>query len=554
MIHLKRVSIFAYLLALLFIFRTEGYASQKFGPKKMALLPITVNAEENLESLERGVFELLKSRLTILDTFFVFDRALVEGAIDSAGTLYGESLALVVGAQLKADYVLYGSLTTSKEKTSIMMSLVDIAGVKSKVTFLEHVANKDEVIPRVNQFINSLNVRDYCFSSTISDSQIVEEAKLDATKQPLTATKPIAQKHEPEEKKIFPKEYWKSPTYGMPIIGIALGDVDRDSANELVVLTENSLILYRCKGKNLLRIKEIYSLKNRYPLSVDIADINNNGTPEIFITALDDFQSRVNSTVLEFDGSSFPVIAKNIHFYLRVSKHQAEPILLGQKGSVKGPFVGKIFMMHAYSSNESKGKRGNRKGRQRLEYTPGKEITPSRSISVLGSALGNITGKSKPSLVAYDKFDYIKVLNQTGKEIWNNHETYGGNTRYFKLPTPETASEAITFFPMRIGLDDLDRDGTLEVIAVKNYAFAKNMIGTVRRYVKAHIEVFTWNNYGMIPLERSELIPNYVRDFAIGDFNNDGKKDFVAALILKESNSIFVKPQSTLIAYTLNLK
>jgi len=73
----------------------------------------------------------------------------------------------------------------------------------------------------------------------------------------------------------------------------------------------------------------------------------------------------------------------------------------------------------------------------------------------------------------------------------------------------------------------------------------------MRKYKKSHLEIFTWDGYGLTSQWKSGTISNYIRDFAIGDFDNDGKNEFVAALVLKQGKSVFVKPVSSIIAYEM---
>lgn len=210
-------------------------------------------------------------------------------------------------------------------------------------------------------------------------------------------------------------------------------------------------------------------------------------------------------------------------------------MLFGQSSSIAGAFSGKTYEVIW----------------DKKKYVSKKQILPSRNINVLGLAFGPIMNKN--AIVAYDRFDYIKVIDDiTGKEVWNSKEAYGGNTLYYKQQAREEAStENIDYLPMRLQIDDINKDGSVEVIAVKNHPGKLNFLGKVRYFKKSHIEIFTWDGLSLASQWKSGIISNYIRDFAIGDFDNDGKDEFVAALILKEGKSIFGKSQSSIIAYDL---
>jgi len=45
----------------------------------------------------------------------------------------------------------------------------------------------------------------------------------------------------------------------------------------------------------------------------------------------------------------------------------------------------------------------------------------------------------------------------------------------------------------------------------------------------------------------------YIPDYSIGDYDNDGQDELIAALILKEGKvALFTEPKSTIIAYELS--
>lgn len=508
-------------------------------PYRIAIIPFTINAEEELSHIKDGIYELLSSRLSKKDTVIIISRDETEKSLENIEKIHGESLALIVGAKLKANFVIYGSLTFSDQDSSIVMKVVDVSGENPSLAFSKGIKEIDKVIPQINLFATGINKQIFHYKETKKAEDSIQSPQVQV--QPIKEEKDsIITGSETAQPlpydKIFSEDFWGSETFNISIIGIALGDVDSDGTIETIVLTSKMVMMYRCVDNKFSKIKDIKKIKNNYPIGIDIADINGNGIPEIFVTTLDFSRTRATAFVLEFDGEQFNTISKKIRFYLRAVKlSDTTHMLFGQSSSIAGAFSGNTYELKW----------------DNWKYVSSKKILPSRNTNVLGLAYGPIMNKSN-AIVTYNTFDYIKIIDTTGQEVWNSEEAYGGNTLYYKLQARgEASTENIDYLPMRLQIDDINKDGSVEVIAVKNHPGKLNFLGKIRYFKKSHIEILTWDGLGLASQWKSGIISNYIRDFAIGDFDNDGKDEFVAALVLRESKSFFVKPKSSIIAFDM---
>jgi hypothetical protein len=59
---------------------------------------------------------------------------------------------------------------------------------------------------------------------------------------------------------------------------------------------------------------------------------------------------------------------------------------------------------------------------------------------------------------------------------------------------------------------------------------------------------FYWDGLGLAQDWKTLKLTGCIRDFAIGDFNNDGKTELAAAVVLDEARVMGTTPKSTLIA------
>ncbi len=606
-------------------------------PLKIALIPVTVNAEQDLSVTQQGVVELLQARLSNVKDVEILNVAETKKVADELSKYHGQSKALMVGARLGADYVVYGSLTQSKENISMLLKMIDVLGKRPPLSFSKHVKGTESVIPEVNLFatqiqediqfsseekqkkplqqsdetsdslfsIDSVVVQEEIADPTDSlasdDSSVSVEANLPAdstkaeidtmevslvdstqevtdttalvvqqdslremstddstmaavddsvvtidtsettnnTSSQLTDTSAVVDsKEEPTHKDstVFAKEFWKSRTYPVLFNGLVLGDVDKDGRIETVVVTDRVIQIYRCVNNKVAKVLDAKSLKNRYSIGIDLADINGNSYPEIFVTCLDVYQNRVVSMVIEFNGQEYVTLEKNLPWYLRVvTLADGSPVLFGQKHGKNAPYKGRIYQM--------KWEKG--------ELVADKQIIPSRSVNVLGLSYGVVEEQGCEMVVSFDKMDNIVIIDgRSGRKVWDNNEKFGGSTLYYKLDG--SASIDRKYLPMRLILKDMDDDDVSEAIVVKNHDVTKNLLGKFRHYNKFHLELMVYDGLGFNTIEQTKQTSGYMRDYAIGDFNNDGKEELVGALVLKEGRSMFNKPQSKFIAYPLN--
>jgi hypothetical protein len=108
------------------------------------------------------------------------------------------------------------------------------------------------------------------------------------------------------------------------------------------------------------------------------------------------------------------------------------------------------------------------------------------------------------------------------------------------------------YFPMRLVVWQNPANEESEVITVKNHDFAGGKLG-YRKFNKTHIEAFTWDGVGLRPNWKTRTMTGYIPDYSVGDFDNDGQDELIAALILKEGKVFLLsEPKSTIIAYELS--
>jgi TolB-like protein len=303
--------LFLGLLTLAIITGPALFASAK--QSRIAIVPFTMNAEKNFTFLQEGILSMLSSRLSWEGKVFVVARQETATAVKSVAPPLNEAKARKIGAMLKADYVLFGSLTIFGNSVSLDAKMVDIADSKKlPLSFYNQSKGMEEVIPRINLFAEEINEK--VFGRKIAIKQLPQQR--------APAQRPSQYAHperlfsgefiEPDEagggrssfvmtgRSDATPGFWKSKNFKMQIKGLALGDVDGDGKIETIMIENQKVYIYRSENDRFIKIKEIEGEKYYKYLAVDVADINKNGNAEIFVTCLNKSSKSLDSFVLEF--------------------------------------------------------------------------------------------------------------------------------------------------------------------------------------------------------------------------------------------------------------
>ena len=123
---------------------------------RVAVLPFALNTPANLNYLQGGIRDMLSSRLSWQTKVQLVNKSETDRAIRGEKEI-SQSEALRIGAGLKADYVLYGSITSTGQSVSIEAKMVPVSGKTEPVSFYAQMKTLDDVMPQVNLFAQQIN-------------------------------------------------------------------------------------------------------------------------------------------------------------------------------------------------------------------------------------------------------------------------------------------------------------------------------------------------------------------------------------------------------------
>jgi len=515
--------------------------------QRILVLPFSVHSADNIDYVKRGVSDMLASRIASSNQLDVIGKDLMQEELTKRGKseLSASDLS-EIGKKLGADFIVWGSITKFGQSISIDGKLFETASGKSELNFFSQSQTLDDVIPKVNDFAEKIVGRLTGASPSSSaqtasgtsaqpapaqsrESQIIAGMKDGGEKTTLTSVINPEFINSPDPLKR--KGFWMSQQIRTEFKGMAVGDVNGDGANEIVMIDQFNVHIYRKKGETLQLLQTIAGKKYQNYISVDVADINRDGTPEIIVTCLN--RNLLESFVIQHKSGQYVNIASNLRWFLRTIDTSSEiPMLLGQTyGSDK------VFDTQIYEIVWRDGK-----------YVEGDKQKIPRGLSIYGLTFEALTAGGSEKIIALDELDYLCVFEKTDKllirlftfgfaqdeVLWRSDTPYGGSNNFIanKDRNNPSDTERSAFANLRILSYDTNNDGKKELIIVKNLSPVGRLFKNLKMFTSSEIYNLEWDGLGLAENWRTKKINGYVADYAIADVDNDGKPEIVLALVL----------------------
>lgn len=535
------LSIFLILFNFLLICSNEAESAS---PAKIAVLPFKINAKEDLNFLKDGIQDMLSSRLSWEDKVTVIERQTVNRMIESTAKLTDNmsrsNLALLVGSKLNADYVIDGSITLLGQNASIDTKITDVTGQTQPVSIFKNADTIDQIIPEINRTATEINSRIFKRPQKVEfDESLPDNPPSSSSPQQKSSLNQNSAA--PAGESAFIKRdanlnFWSTRDIKELISGMIFADVNNDGIKELIYISDHEVVIGTLSGRSFREIMRTGKHRVNQYLAVDAGDINKNGIPEIFVSALTANKSEISSFALEFNGSGYKkLLNRSPYIYRIVSSPGKEDILLGQQpvnytgGQFKmqshyGIFGSEISTMENIGNNE---------------YKVGRRLLDSGLANVLGVVTGSMDESGKNFTLAFDQLDYIKLFNNNQKILWTATDKLGGGANKYLInsDTNRADDRRAQYFPTRIILSDVNSDGKNEIITCANHDIAQNLVQGFRSFSKSRMIFLTCDSLGPRPIWESRQLSGRISDFFIDDIDNDDSRELVVSLIKKEQGA-----------------
>ncbi len=557
-VFMKNVFRFLTIFLLVGILCGSLWAKEK---KMIAVFPFAVNSGENIDYVKQGIWDMLSSRISVTDKIDVVSK---DVTIDALKNESNKALTLAdvygIGKKMDVDYVVWGSITKIGNSLSIDGKLMDIAAYKSTVNIFTHAQGMDDVIPKINDFAQRIDqqisgIAPQSQGSTAlpqaqeKSPQYTRESEIisgmrSSKKGTLTAFINPDFINSPEP--IVRKNFWMSERFPTEFKGMDIGDVNDDGINEVVVIDSRNVYIYQKKDNKLILIQAIRGKAYDNYLSVDVADINQNGTKEIIVTNLSG--DTLESFVIEFKDGKYVTIASKLRWFLRVINTSKGPVLMGQLRGFDKPFNTPIYQIIWEGGT----------------YQEGNRMKIPVGLSVFGLTVDSLVSDGSEKIIAIDEDDYLNIYEQTEKSLtklqvfggsserlWRSEELYGGGNNAIETAfriAPDSADKNNTYINSRILTYESKKDKKKEIIVIRNLSATGQIFKNIKSYTSSEIYELEWDGLGLLENWKTKKINGYIADIQFKDIDNDGENEIILALV---STKLGSKSSSTIVVYKM---
>lgn len=553
---------------------SSSHAAESAGTTaKVAVLPFNMHTPSQLMYLQEGIRDMLTSRLGWEGKVQVLDRSAIDQTTRGLKTDISAEDAQRIGRTLKADYVVFGSLTGIGQTISIDAKLMPLSGKGEPLSFSSQTKTLDDIVPQVNLFAQEINQK--VFARPTEKSQVARsEEETYSTRNPELLVPTTMMPGEkisylnPNFIEVTPEGslrqggIWRSQDFQGGIVGMDVGDLDNDGHLEVVMITQNKVMVYRKEGTGLRSITTYNGLTNDRFLWVSVIDLNRDGRAEIYITNLRTLiggrpvpsemrqlepgygRETLASFMLTLSGSKLQVECENVPYFLNaVQLPKRGKVLLGQQkasSDFQGAFDSAIYEM------QLKGK----------SVSPLVQFHLPSRCNVFNFAKADLKHDGTELTILIDNSNYLIILNAAGDQIWKSDRLFGPTTNAFVAKIEDLSYNQMDYYaiPSPILITDLNNDGIPEIVVNRcTEMLSRFMPQGLKFYDRGEIVSLSWDQLGLVENWKTREISGMVSAIRIGDLNHDGSNQLMVSLILAKDYMKLWESKSTLISYSLNV-
>lgn len=526
-------------LSLIFLLLIPAYGWSKTA--RVAVLPWKVNSAENMEFVRNAMIDMLSSRLGSNSSVEVIRPDEVRSIVPDK-TEVTDKVASEAGKKLKADYVLYGSLTVLGNAISLDARLLKTSD-GATTPFYSKATGLDSVVGMADKLSADVLAAAGAVAAAARTPVPPIAAGVEVKK---TLTPPEAEKKPAEESNFIVKEpadrrpvAWKGAKMDGLYISMVAADLDRDGVKEIVTLRKTSVTISRLKGAVLETVKEIKAGGGVDFIDLSSIDTDGDGVSEVYISAVKN--NRPFGSVLEFKDNDYRVTVTGVKWLMkaiRVGKN--EPVLVGQAFRKADGFHGELRLL-------------KKEGAEVVDKGPFEIALPGKVDLYRFDAFDLTAGAV--ALVALDSRDYLSIYRKNDKgsweKDWTSSDFYGGTLNYIELSdnTPDRAPVPVEgrFY------HSTSNDGKTELIIKRNNPGGLGRhADTPGSFVSSEVISLSWDGALLTENWKTKQVTGYIADFFIDDLKGDGTKEIVL-LVVEGTDKLLGTPKSYVLSYRLSI-
>jgi len=483
-------------------------------PFKVAVLPVTIHSPENLDFMRAGLLDMLSSRIELEGRVSVLEKGAVKKALPQAQGEMDIENARKIGHELGVDFVVFGSLTKLGDSASLDLKVLEIKEEKPPSSVFVQANKMEEIIARVDDLARKVDekILGYPLSPPVAEKTGERPREMAGIPAP-----PIGFQPPVPARIVAGGEFWQSQPFPIKIKGMAVGDLDGDGLNEVALIDERHLWIYRWEKTEFRVLRKFDGARLDKYLAVDVGDIDKDGKAEIFVTNIQG--ERLSSFVVAFKDGAFRKVATNLDWFLRVVEWgERGPVLLGQQKGYKAGFEWPIYEM----------------GWDGKRYKEIRKAEIPKVFSIYGFTPFIRDGKTE--YIFIDSNFQLKLMDEKGKVVWRGKDDYGSDIEFQTKPLVvgpgQRFEDADEWAYVNVRVIPKGK----EILIIRNISATGQFFRRGKSYTKGEVQVLTWTGALFMVNWKSREIPGYLADFQFQDVDGEKGKELIVAVILpKES-------------------
>ncbi len=282
-------------------------------------------------------------------------------------------------------------------------------------------------------------------------------------------------------------EKYKSAVIPTQSKGMTAADINGDGLDEILLCANTKLYIYQLRDKKIEHLDTVSLPGGLNVHAVNVADLNGNGTMEIYISSTRNREPR--SYVLEWNpetGAKW--LFENVYWYLRPLVIPGEGVVLaGQQNGLGGDLAPGIYRL-------SVGPEG--------VYTPGEMVSVPESVNLFDFVFADLDADKVPETVTINRKEQLLVYSADSQLLYTSPSGFGGR----ELLETYTA-------PIRLVVTDFDNDGYQDILIVDNELYSPEMMSKTRLYRNGQVRGLAWGDDGFFEMWHTNLFPDSIVDF-----------------------------------------
>lgn len=316
------------------------------------------------------------------------------------------------------------------------------------------------------------------------------------------------------EKKQDNAELWTAHEWSDNPLGVEIADFDGDGANEIAVLFKDHLEVGRVSQRSYQLLSTIgLSLVDK-ALNMSSADLDGNGRPELFISAVSGHA--VSSLVVAEKGGAYQIVQGQLPWFLHAIRDpDGTRVVLGQELGDKINIFSTQIIRLAYRNGryQSAGDYPHPWGTNIFSLQPFNDQQGEKRFAEISSG------------------DRLRVLTADSDKLWESSKNYGGSLVAF--PQEDTTgggdyATTLIYIKPRLALLDAST-----VLAPLNEGW--RLSDSFQSVGPGQVVALRWDGSSMAELWHSKPQAGSLADFQYADIDNDKKPELVELMLFSRA-------------------